>query len=267
MIHQIWFDLGKGNVPLEPNGIESMKNYCENNNLEYKLWSYKEADDIIDNMSSIIQHIWKSLPHAITKIDFFRYVLMYKFGGMYFDIDFHCIKGLNNLQIQDCCFLCEEWPFSFQSGSLHNGVLLCKSPNHPFWIDVFSEIEKRLGALATSEIFDIQKSVFKLTGTAMLRDVAHSYIHHRRSLLGHSIIIMPYGVFCPLVSHDRNQDGSQDGTYIDSYDRYDEFKRIGLTQTWSVPSKQIIYQHARNFTSGFLGASVKVWQHKFKSTL
>ena len=252
MIHQIWFDLGKGNTPLEPNGIVSMQTYCKNNNLEYKLWSQKEADDIIHNMSHRIQTIWKQLPHAITKVDFFRYILMYTFGGMYFDIDFNCIQGLNNLQIQDCCCLCEEWPFSFKNGSLHNGVLICKSPNHPFWIDVLSEIEKRLSNLDGDALADIQKSVFKLTGTAMLRDVAYSYINNRKSLLGHSIIIMPYGVFCPLVC--------QDGTYIDSYD---DFDRVRHTQTWSVPSKQIIDNNARNFTSGFLGASVKVWQQKF----
>lgn len=252
MIHQIWFDLGKGNAPLEPNGTESMKTYCKNNNLEYKLWSQKEADDIIENMSARIQNIWKHLPHAITKVDFFRYILMYKIGGMYFDIDFHCIKTLNNLQIQDCCFLCEEWPFSFKNGSLHNGVLICKSPNHPFWIEIFLEIEKRLHNLARGALSDIQKSVFKLTGTAMLRDVAYSYINNRKSLLGHSIIIMPYGFFCPLVC--------QDGTYIDSYD---DFKYVGNTQPWNVPSKQIIGQRARKFTSGFLGASVKIWQNTF----
>lgn len=118
-------------------------------------------------------------------------------------------------------------------------------------IDELSEIEKRLSNLDGDALADIQKSVFKLTGTAMLRDVAYSYINNRKSLLGHSIIIMPYGFFCPLVC--------QDGTYIDSYD---DFDRVRHTQTWSVPSKQIIDNNARNFTSGFLGASVKVWQQK-----
>ena len=161
-----------------------MKTYCKNNNLEYKLWSQKEADDIILNESPSIQTIWKHLPHPITKVDFFRYILMYEFGGMYFDIDFRlrpCIGSrnpnpnhLNHFFIQDCCFLCEEWPFSFKNGSLHNGVLICKSPKHPFWLFVFSEIQKRLNNLDKDSLADIQKSVFKLTGTAMLRDVAYS---------------------------------------------------------------------------------------------
>lgn len=252
MIHQIWFDLGKGDTPLEPNGIESMKHYCKLNNWEYKLWSQQEADNIISSMSVRMQYLWNHLPHLITKVDFFRYVLMYKFGGMYFDIDFHCTQGLNNLNIQNILFLCEEWPFSFKNGSLHNGVLICKSPNHPFWLEIFAQIGKRLNNLAREEVLDIQKSVFKLTGTAMLRDVAYSYLNQQKSLLGHSIIIMPYGFFCPLVC--------QDGTYIDSYDNCN---LVGHTQAWCVPSKQIIYKNARKFTSGFLGASVKVWQQKF----
>ena len=252
MIHQIWFDLGKGKTPIEPNGIESMNSYCKMHNWKYKLWSQEEADIIIDEMSPRIQNIWKHLPHSITKVDFFRYILLYKFGGMYFDIDFHCIHGLNNFNIEDTLFLCEEWPFSFKNGSLHNGVLICKCPNHPFWLDIFSEIEKRLQNLARGEVFNVQKSVFKLTGTAMIRDVAYLFLNERKSLLGHSLIIMPYGIFCPLVC--------TDGTYIDSYDNLNERWN---TQTWIVPSKQVINKHSRKFTSGFLGASVKVWQHEF----
>jgi len=251
MIHQIWFDLGKGNEPLEPNGIESMQYFCKINGWEHKIWSQQEANDIIDDMPIRIKQIWMNLPHPITRIDFFRYILMYKFGGMYFDIDFNYLKDLNNFFIQDTIFLCEEWPFSFKNGSLHNGVLICKSPNHPFWLNVLTDIEIRLNSLKREDFDDIQKSVFKLTGTAMLRDVAYSYLNQRNSLLGHSIIVMPYGFFCPLVC--------EDGTYIDSYDDL----KNKMTQTWRLPSTEIIKMQARTFTSGFLGASVKVWQHNF----
>lgn len=251
MIHQIWFDLGKGNIPLKPNGIDSMKHYCRTNDIEYKLWSQKEADDIISQMSHKIQYIWKHLPHLINKVDFFRYILLFNFGGMYFDIDFHCIHGIENLNIENTLFLCEEWPFSFKNGSLHNGVLICKSSNHPFWIDIFSEIENRLKKLTKIENSDIQKSVFQLTGTAMLRDVAYSYMNNKQ-LLMQNIVIMPYGFFCPLVC--------RDGSYIDSYD---DFSRVRHAQTWSVPSIEIIGKNARNFTFGFLGGSVKVWQNNF----
>ena len=250
MIHQIWFDLGKGNIPLKPNGIDSMKDYSRRHNIEYKLWSQTEADDIISKMSHKIQYIWKHLPHLINKIDFFRYILIFKFGGMYFDIDFHCIDGLENIMIDNTLFLCEEWPFSFKTGSLHNGVLICKSPNHPFWIEIFAEIENRLNKLTKFEHSDIQKSVFQLTGTAMIRDVAYSYINNKQILM-QNIVIMPYGFFCPLVC--------QDGSYIDSYD----FNRVRHSQPWSVPSIEIINKNARNFTYGFLAGSVKVWQNNF----
>ncbi len=186
---------------------------------------------------------------------------------MYFDIDFHCI---NDLQIllnhttpnkSKLLFLSEEWPFSFKNGSLHNGVLISNSPNHPFWLDVLSEIQKRLTNLLPQLDFqkDIQKSVFQLTGTALLSDVAYSYITHNKSLLHHNIVILPYGFFCPLLAHPYTH---HTPTYIDTYD----LPYHTPTPPLSLPSKQIINHHARNFTLAFLAPSLKVWQQTFTTT-
>jgi mannosyltransferase OCH1-like enzyme len=250
MLHQIWFDLGKGKRPQIPNGIESMKKYAKESGMEYKLWSEDEATEIISSMPERVQDVWKKLPHSINKIDFFRYILMYELGGIYFDVDFNCVKKLNDLLMTNTVFLCEEWPFSFKNGSLHNGVLICKSIHHYFWSKVIDEVEYRLYKLNTEDYKDIQKSVFKLTGTAMLRDVACIYLNERNMF--NKIVVMPFGVFCPLVH--------EDGTYLDSYD-----VKLGKlhTQRWILPSNKVMTQNVRCFTLGFLGASVKIWQQKF----
>lgn len=252
MLHQIWFDLGKGKTPPSPNGMASMQVHCKPGGLAYKLWSESDATDVINSMPARIQQLWHDLPHQINRIDLFRYILMYKFGGIYFDVDFHCIQDLSRLLIDDTILLCEEWPYSYKNGSLHNGVLISKSSKHAFWLNIIHEIESRLHALKQSDHTDIQASVFKLTGTSMLRDVAHQYLKKRN--LFNRLVIMPFGVFCPLVC--------EDGTYLDSYgDTLD--RKTYITQKWSVPSGQLVTKEAKSFTVGFLGASVKIWQQSF----
>ena len=150
-LHQIWFDLGMGSEPPGPNGISSMLEYAEASGLIYKLWSEEEANVFIRTLPGRVQHVWNNLPHKINKIDFFRYILLYKFGGAYFDVDFHCVNQLSELLRDHTAFLCEEWPFSYKNGSLHNGVLICKSVGHPFWIKVISEVDARLTLLKNDE--------------------------------------------------------------------------------------------------------------------
>ena len=254
-LHQIWFDLGMGSEPPGPNGISSMLEYADASGLVYKLWSEKDADTLICTLPGRVQHVWNNLPHKINKIDFFRYILLYTFGGAYFDVDFHCVKQMSELLRDHTTFLCEEWPFSYNDGSLHNGVLICKSAGHPLWMDVISEVEARLTLLKNDECKDIQKSVFQLTGTAMLRDVASYYLYnHDLIKTWWPLVVLPFGFFCPLICG-----GSKEcEQYIDSYDLKDK-KLICL----KAPSQANIDSHARCFTLGYLSASVKIWQRNF----
>ena len=41
--------------------------------------------------------IYKKLPVMIQKIDFFRYVAIYHYGGFYFDLDMRCLLSLDSL--------------------------------------------------------------------------------------------------------------------------------------------------------------------------
>lgn len=248
-LHQIWFDLGKGASPASPNGVDSMLRYSAESGLTYRLWSEADAVKLMSSMPVRIQKIWAKLPHDINRIDFLRYVIMYKLGGVYFDVDFNCIKNLSDLLVSDTVFLCEEWPFSLKNGSIHNGVLFCKSPGHPFWTHVFDEINNRLCVLSMHDYKDIQKSVFKLTGTSMLRDVSCKYMNEKHI---YKVVVLPFGIFCPLICED---------SYTDSYN-FKENPNENPNRL-RVPSNEDITRHARVFTLGYLGASVKIWQRDF----
>lgn len=243
ILHQIWFDLGNGTKPPRKNGTDS---FLENNNdFEYKLWSLEEAEKLIEK-SEKYGRLWNLLPHGICRADLFRYIIMYEFGGLYFDFDFCCTKSLKALLISGVAFVGEEWPRSLVTGSVHNGALISKDPKHPFWIEVIEEIFFRLLRLENEDKMDIQKSVFQLTGTAMLRDVAIKYIKKKSHF--NSLIVLPFGCFCPFLNGD--------GEYISRYERATEVTLKNMHFPSDVP------REPHNFA--FVMPSIKTWQKQFK---
>lgn len=241
MLHQIWFDLGKGKSPSRPNGIDTMQ---QNSGLEHKLWSLPEAETIVAK-NPRIKSIWDRLPHGINKADFFRYLILFELGGAYFDIDFCCVQNLQPLMMDDTVVLTEEWPFSLSHGTLHNGAMICKSPRHPFWNEVISEVLERLDCLQPGDDKDIQKSVFKLTGTAMLRDVAIRYAARPRVC---PILICPFGIFTPLVNYDE--------TYLDNYE---QLKSQAAIKELRFPSNP----DTAPYTFAYIAPAVRTWQSTF----
>lgn len=253
-IHQIWFNLG--DEPHVPAELHERQQSWKRLRLDfsYKLWDLQEADRIIESCDKTIRDVWSKLPHGINKADFFRYVLLFRFGGFYVDLDFQNVDGdgfVNFFDNIDGVVLSEEWPFSLQTGSVHNGVLFSPRAGHPFWSFVFRAIHERLNALKAVDFRDKQKSVFDLTGTAMLRNIAVDYWQQNLSRT-FPLVVVPFGMFCPLLSR------SGDETYyIDSYDfDYEAFP----PSSWTLPSS---IMKPRPFTFAMLLPAKKRWQKQF----
>ena len=75
------------------------------------------------------------------KVDTFRYMLMFKYGGLYTDLDIENFKSFNNIiekhQNSDIILLCDNK----DNGDLlacNNGMMISK-PNINFWKDVLNE--------------------------------------------------------------------------------------------------------------------------------
>ena len=243
ILHQIWFDLGNGSEPPSPNGTES---FLRENDLEHRLWRLEDAEKTI-SQSEKYARLWTLLPHGICRADVFRYILMYEFGGAYFDFDFCCTRSISPLLIPGVAFVAEEWPASLVTGSLHNGALVCKDAKHPFWLDVLEQIYARLLHLRDEDHLDIQKSVFQLTGTAMLRDVAINYM--KKKSFFHPLIVLPFGCFCPFLNHD--------GEYISRYERASQVPLKNMRFPTNTPKLD-------SHTFAFIMPSIKTWQKKFE---
>ena len=70
---------------------------------------------------------FRKLPMFIQKLDYFRYIAVYHFGGFYFDLDMRAMRSLDELLKFDCVF-----PLEYQVTKLYGAPVTCRYPLTPF---------------------------------------------------------------------------------------------------------------------------------------
>jgi len=87
IIHQIYFDLGGGK--LENNEIfrKSSEKFRSIRGYKYKLWDRESCERLIRDFGERIYNFYEGLRYDIQRLDFARLCILYKYGGIYFDLD------------------------------------------------------------------------------------------------------------------------------------------------------------------------------------
>ena len=90
IIHQIYYDLGYGvidNIERFKKSHMETKEFCDDNNIDYRLWSREDIEFFIKNISLEWITFYNNLRYDIQRIDFARLIIIYICGGIYMDLD------------------------------------------------------------------------------------------------------------------------------------------------------------------------------------
>lgn len=124
IIHQTWKTT---NIPEEwEDAIKSCK--TTNNEYKYILWTDKKMDEFVEKEYPEFVNVYKSYTHNIQRCDAFRYLVLYKYGGIYLDMDIVCKKNVNSLLNYDVVLS----KSSNITSSFTNSFLMV-TPKHPFF--------------------------------------------------------------------------------------------------------------------------------------
>lgn len=137
IIHQIWLQ-GENNIPEKYNdNIKSIKKI--NKNYEYILWDEIKILNLIKSDKKILDTYYK-FSYMHQKIDFAKYVILYKLGGIYIDIDAEALKPINLLVKKFNNYdliisyinsnILEKWLVCGSSNCYNNGIILAKKNNN-----------------------------------------------------------------------------------------------------------------------------------------
>lgn len=87
--------------------VDSVK--YKNPTYEYKFFTDIDIEEFLKNNYPEYYRTYMNLPVKIQKIDFFRYVAVYHYGGFYLDLDMTVLEPLDELLIQECVFPIDEF--------------------------------------------------------------------------------------------------------------------------------------------------------------
>ena len=112
-----------------------------NPDYEYRFYNDDDCLDFIkENYDDETLSLYQSINpnYGSAKSDFFRYLLMYKVGGVYLDIKSSTTKPLSETILYSDEYLLTHWPgrdwsdiLNYYHGEFQNWHIICR-PNHPF---------------------------------------------------------------------------------------------------------------------------------------
>lgn len=161
IIHHTWKD--KNKIPEEwKKSYNSWRKYYPEGEYKYMFWTDEDNLNLIKNHFPEYLEIYKNYPKTIQRVDAVRYFILYKYGGIYADMDYEVKKNFfDELEKEKINII--ESPYIFNE-TLQNS-LIASPPGHSFWLKVFEEIKSRRNI----------RSVLNSTGPKMLSDVYNEY--------------------------------------------------------------------------------------------
>ena len=140
LIIQTWKD---NNIPEKYRGL--LKKLRDNNReFNYMFYTDENIKTFMENHYPEYLSIFNNFEYPIQKIDFFRYLVIYKFGGFYFDLDMDIDRSLDDLLENEVVFP-KEWQ--------QNGDPILQEQNMPFLLGNYA-FGAKAGNLFLKKIID-----------------------------------------------------------------------------------------------------------------
>jgi mannosyltransferase OCH1-like enzyme len=194
VIHQIWFGIipSKHKARKDFEGLRKYRDSWLNNNSTwgYKCWDFKDCRNFMKTYFPEHIEMYDNYPYHIQRCDCVRYFILYRYGGLYADMDYCCMKSWDEVisKYNNDIYLVET-PNKV-SGSVHiSNSLMYSRPGHPYWKHVFIEMQKNQHP---PRYYGRHLTIMYTTGPCIINRVFERY---RRE---YKIGFYPYKLFHPF---------------------------------------------------------------------
>lgn len=144
ILHQTWKD---GNIPRD---LETFRRTWRKHHPDwiYCLWSDRDIREFIRLRYPWFLPIYDQYPEHIMRVDAVRYFIMSYYGGVYIDLDFQCLKPLDNLLegkqivvgLEPPAHLDLHFAKERELAQILCNAFIASVPGHPFWEHVFKQL-------------------------------------------------------------------------------------------------------------------------------
>ena len=172
IVHQIFFNIGKGELHEIPRFYKCYKNNkskCQKSGIQYKLWSRNMVEKLLDRKENKeYKKLYYDFSQDIMRIDFARYLILYRFGGIYIDLDI-CMMNKSIKHLFKLPYFFVKWSDSH----LPYNALLGTHKDNPLYKEILDHCKESYYEKSKQKIYEIWKGrfVFQTTGHFMLQRV------------------------------------------------------------------------------------------------
>lgn len=188
IIHQLWED----KIPLPDVFLEFANTWKKfNPSWKYVFWDKTKMYSFINEYYPNYIYVLQEYKYDVQRWDVIRYLILYKFGGVYIDFDYECIESLDNLLgDKDCCFGLEpeEHAMIFQKNIVISNAFIAIRPKHPF-MKLILETVKHSSSVSDEKL----KYVLETTGPHLLTNLYEKYS------LKENVTLIPSEIISPLT--------------------------------------------------------------------
>lgn len=169
IIHQTWKDIHL------PSGFKRLSDSWKiyHPDWEYKIWTDEMNRDFICTYFPEFIEKYDSYPSNIYRVDVVRYLILYKYGGVFSDMDFECFKNIESILEDASCVFGQEPAEHCQlheKDMIISNAFMAIAPGHPFLQQIYKELTE-----FSEEIEHLNNRVLETTGPFMVTRVYHQY--------------------------------------------------------------------------------------------
>ncbi|WDQ17796.1 glycosyltransferase family 32 protein [Rhodopirellula sp. P2] len=192
ILHQTWKD---EDVPEDfSECVQSWRTHHPD--WQVRLWTDQDNRQLIAKEYAWFLETYDGYPTAIQRADAIRYFILHRFGGMYADLDFICLKPLNPLLDGRDCVVGMEPPQHCRHHRIPNllcNALMAAAPGHPFFESVIRRLPEFVCHVENNE------PILSSTGPIMMSRVWDDFA------APDSVTVLPSRFLYPLTMHQAAQ--------------------------------------------------------------
>ena len=136
---------------------------------EYVLWTDDSLDRFMKREFPDFYPSWSAYDQNIKRIDTARYFILYRYGGIYADMDCECVQRFYEKLPSGKASIGES-PWHQKFGERFQNSLMASPPEHPFWETVIAVVVERLPGCVDGG------HVLQCTGPDVINEAAKRYV-------------------------------------------------------------------------------------------
>ena len=200
IIHQVWFGTMPNKVVAKKD-YNKLKKYRDSWIIKNPTWYHFEwnkslCKKVIELYFPEYYDMYMNYPYEIQRCDAVRYCILFRYGGLYADMDYYCNKPFDIVQeVYRNNFYLVQTPNMV--GEYISNSLMFSTPNHPFWLLMLMEMSNSQSAPI---YYSRHLTIMYTTGPGIMNRVYHKYKQRYKLKSFPHKYFQPYGTVDDILS-------------------------------------------------------------------